>query len=160
MRCKVHVIQLSSDRCDIEGSIEMNLGQTFNTKVDALVCFGFTGKMLQAGVWRIRTSATRSLWFPWLGEYKFGTNSLSVDETELIDKRVSNFPPNGQYATMDEKLERVVFLGTRVERNQVLFTFKGVFKPDILNSQRSISTWKRVSDHCREPDGSWTAEEA
>ena len=137
----------------------------FPTKVKALEEFGFEGQVLVQALWRIPNQSNRYLWFANSGEYRGlgenygGLNTLSDDGLKFTDRRDHREAGANSYGNHASKdVERILFLRT-TRFGQETFKFAGVFKPDLERSILNVSAWKRVSDECSVPNGSWPQSE-
>lgn len=136
----------------------MRVNDTFATKNEVLKKFGFTGRILVQAIWRI-PGTNRDVWVATDGKYDGGENTLKNLGNNFMDRRDPNTSGADTYGVhADEDVERLLFLRTEVYRKPVI-KFAGVFKPDLPASVWNVSAWKRVSDECSLPDGSWAIPE-
>lgn len=76
----------SSEPVIKRGFVSMKDNVVFRLQVEALRCFGFQGKVLQRGAWKISDGTQDVVWFPRLFEYGIWKNEL-VSEGQVIYER-------------------------------------------------------------------------
>ena len=76
----------SSERIIARGYVDVADNVVFRLQVDALKCFGFTGKVLQKGVWTIPDGTGRTVWFPRLYRHYIWENEMTPDGTCIFQR--------------------------------------------------------------------------
>jgi SET and RING associated domain len=134
---------------------KLKANDRFKDRMEVLRKFGFVATVLQKAVWCIPSQTNRYVWIAHSGEYVSGLNTLSEDGERFEDRRDHKLKGAANYGThASEDIERILFVRTtHLGRNVIKFA--GVFVPDLEKSIHNVSAWKRVSDECSLPDGSW-----
>lgn len=123
----------------------------FRLQVDAMRCFGFTGKGIQTGVWKIPDDSGDVLWFPrlyrhdkWLNELVDSGNSIyqrAMDDEgrASIKQQMIGFAkaPNRRF---------IVFAKGKDPLGTNLLRYVGVFKPDLDASTDQVIKFNLVQD--------------
>jgi len=128
-----------------QGYIDVMENVVFRYQHDALRCFGYTGKAYQRGAWTIKSDKRRNVWFPRLYETKDWNNSLSDDEQQIVEQRVSGEPVNENHANIEKWDSRIVFARYHDELGARLYRFVGEFQFDESASSPVKSVFRRIS---------------
>jgi hypothetical protein len=81
------------------GFIDVSHNVTFRRQIEALRCFGFSGKGYQRGVWKIPDGTKDVLWFPRLYPHGNWNNSLEGGGRFILEKPIT---PEGIRSIKDQ----------------------------------------------------------
>lgn len=118
------------------GTISVDDSVAFRTIADACNCFGHSYKGFQRGFTK-HAKEDRMLWFPKLYANKDWENSISLDESEIYEKKVNDH--EAHFASSknkpEQRKERLVFARVKSNLGDVMYRFKGVYKFDLADSE-------------------------
>lgn len=131
-----------------KGSISVADNVAFKTQVEAMRCFGFTGKGYQRGVWRIKDGSNDLVWFPRLFPHGLWINELSEDGKTISERAVAQEGIDSiakQRADYEQGRVRqhIVFAKARDALGQNVLRFVGCFEIDLENSERDVLRFNR-----------------
>lgn len=123
----------------------------FRTQVDAMRCFGFTGKGWQRGAWEIPDGSGDMLWFPRLYPHGMWHNEL-IESGTMISERAIN--DEGRASVRKQRLDYeknpkrrfIVFARGKDALGNNLFRYVGVFKPEVDETLDNEIRFKLVQD--------------
>lgn len=120
-----------------QGSISVEENVSFTTQVDALRCFGFTGRTLWKGAWNVKDGSGRRVWFPRLTKQDVWDNRLT-ETAHGATITVERFDGVPDPATPG--VDMIVFARATDSYGATLFRFKGVFvyKDELSTPTRSV----------------------
>jgi hypothetical protein len=123
----------------------------FRTQIDAMRCFGFTGKGWQRGAWKIADGSGDTLWFPRLYPHGMWHNQL-IQGGSVIDERAINEEGRAsirkQLLDFEKKPNQrfIIFARGRDALGNNLFRYVGVFQPDLEKSTADVIKFYLVQD--------------
>lgn len=82
-------IDLGPEKYIQRGKISVASNVVLRTQVNVLRLFGFTGKILQRGAWKIPNKGAQ-VWFPRLYEYDIWNNELSPDGKTIYERALND----------------------------------------------------------------------
>jgi len=134
-------------------SVEDNV--VFQTQVEALRCFGFTGKSLQRGAWKIPDGSNDIVWFPRLYSYKMWKNELT-NNGKTIYERAIDCQPKRQEAILSLKKQKkdnskypdrkyIVFAKAKDILGLNLLRYVGTFRVNLEDTDESYLKFDRIS---------------
>lgn len=129
------------------GYIDVAQNVLFKKQVDALRCFGFTGKGWQRGAWSVGDGSGDLLWFPRLYEVDEWDNEL-VDDGKVIFERPKS-PKAGEWTKESQqnnydKGNRITFARVRDTFGHTLYRYVGTFKYNSKLSDDSVTQFDLV----------------
>ena len=76
----------SSEAVIARGHVSVKDNVVFRTQIEAMRCFGFTGKGWQRGAWKINDGTDDVVWFPRLYEHGMWHNELVNNGTRICER--------------------------------------------------------------------------
>lgn len=122
-----------------KGYIDERENVVFRNQVDALRCFGFTGKGWQKAAWTIPDGTKDLVWFPRLYAHNNWLNSLEDDGRVLLERATTAEGVNSiakqkaQYIQKNHNYN-IVFAKAKDAFGQNLLRYVGTFKVNLLKS--------------------------
>ncbi|MGY6551700.1 MAG: AbaSI family restriction endonuclease [Erythrobacter sp.] len=123
----------------------------FRTQIDAMRCFGFTGKGWQRGAWEIPDGSGDMLWFPRLYPHGMWHNELIESGTVISERAIND---EGRASVRKQRIDYeknpkrrfIVFARGKDALGNNLFRYVGVFKPEVDETQDNEIKFKLVQD--------------
>lgn len=133
----------SSEPVIEKGSISVADNVAFKTQMEALRCFGFTGKGYQRGAWRIKDGSNDCVWFPRLFQHGPWINELSEDGKTISERAVGQEGIESIAKQRDDYeqgrvRQHIVFAKAKDALGQNVLRFVGCFEIDLENSERDV----------------------
>ena len=127
------------------GYLDLKNNVSFLTHVDALRCFGYTGKIHRRANCNIEKPAPMSIWFPKFYKNDLWENILSDDQKKITMKVVSGQLLNSE-KLKDEIYEhkKFVFGHFKDALGQTIYKFLGEFHMNLNKSGSTQTIWERV----------------
>lgn len=121
------------------GYLDVADNVVFRTQVEAMKCFGFTGKGWQRGGWPIPDNSGDWLWFPRLYEHFIWLNELTADGKHIFQRAINeegvkSLASQMKNAKTDLSRNVIVFAKARDSLGMNLLRFVGTFR---VNAERS-----------------------
>lgn len=140
------------------GEFSVSDNVLFRTQVDAMRCFGFTGKGHQRGIWKVRDGSGDMLWFPRLYEHGMWRNEL-CKEGKVIYERAINEDGRASIRKQRKEFEEnpnqnlIVFAKARDSLGFQLLRYVGTFRVNLadLSEDHLSFNRERVSETVRHP---------
>lgn len=136
-----------------KGYIDLEDDVAFKTMADAASCFGKSYKGLQGGGNKHPKEPQKLIWFPKLYENKSWRNSISEDETEIREIKISELPERARDYIDQGRIGlqyRIVFARVRGPLGDTMYRFKGEYQLDrqATTYQQGL-VWRRVSERVK-----------
>lgn len=134
-----------------KGYIDIVDNVSFKTISDACNCFGHNYRGYQRAGARHSNESEVLLWFPKLFLNADWDNSISSDESIIIEKnlnpeRTSRHVQRIKNDPSREKHQRIVFAKVKGNLGDVLYRFRGLYKLDLQKSNETDGlVWKRIA---------------
>lgn len=136
------------------GYLSVKENDVFKLQIEALRCFGFQGKALQRGVWRIPDGSNDVVWFPRLYPHnELWENSLINEGKRIVEKAAGNNREavqslKKQRAEAEKYPDRkyVVFAKAKDSLGFNLLRYVGTFKMNLPESTKTELIFDRVSN--------------
>lgn len=140
----------SSCRWIKQGYLDVADNPVFRTQAEALRCFGFKGKSLQRGVWRIPDSTSDIVWFPRLYKHGMWHNKITKDGGHIYECAENSDGKRSiadQLFDAEKKPERktIVFAKAKDSLGRNLLRYVGTFKLNISRSTEDCIVFDRIS---------------
>ncbi len=142
--------EFDSDHWIKKGYIDISDDCTFRTMVDAANCFG--KQYAKNGIWKGGVNHSEEtgklIWFPKLYANKDWDNSISVDETKIIEKSNNQEmkEPHIQWVLEKGPHRRIIFARVAGIFGFVFYRYKGEYELDIEESNNEYGLiWKRIT---------------
>lgn len=140
-----------------KGFIDLKDDCAFKTMVDAANCFGnnFKAKAIWKGSAKHAKEDGILIWFPKLYENKEWKNSISSDETEIIEIRQGSDEIAQAHVKGILKYQlykRIVFARVKSPLGDIMYRFKGEYELDteLANDSKTKELlWKRISERVK-----------
>jgi hypothetical protein len=131
-----------------KGSISIADNVAFKTQVEALRCFGFTGRGYQRGAWRIKDGSNDWVWFPRLFPHGLWINELSEDgktisERAMGQEGIESIAKQRADYEQGRVRQHIVFAKAKDALGQNVLRFVGCFEIDLENSGRDVLRFNR-----------------
>lgn len=118
-----------------KGYIDVDEHVAFRTSKDACNCFGHNYKGWQKGGALHPYEKESILWFPKLYPNGEWLNSISDDETVIIEKNKNDrLESHIDKVISEDKHQRIIFAHVKDNLGQVLYRFRGRYQLDLENS--------------------------
>jgi len=128
-----------------KGLITLEDDVAFYTIADACNCFGLKYKQCRKAFYKHGVERDKMLWFPRFFDNQEWENSLSSDESEIYESKISD---NVSYINKSHnKLDRIVFAKIRSNLGDIMYRFKGVYK--LYGQEKNCLVYKRIDTKCK-----------
>ncbi|NBB80982.1 MAG: hypothetical protein GVY36_16310 [Verrucomicrobia bacterium] len=143
----------SPERFIDKGSIAIADNAAFRRQVDALKCFGFTGKGYQKGAWTIPDGNRDNVWFPRLYEHGNWRNELTREGQVIYERALTEEGRNSiqqqisaEKALVDKGVSRshIVFAKAKDPLGFLLLRYVGTFKMNLAELSNEYIRFDRV----------------
>lgn len=144
----------TSQRWIDKGFLDAKENPVFRTQAEALRCFGFKGKALQRGAWKIPDGSTDVVWFPRLYKYNMWHNKLSPDGSRIYEIATCHEAKKSIESQIDDakhhpRRNTIVFAKARDSLGRNLLRFVGTFKLNLEDSSEDCVIFDLIRS--REP---------
>ena len=148
----------SSEAVIALGHVSVDDNVVFRTQVEAMRCFGFTGKGWQRGAWKINDGTDDILWFPRLYQHGIWHNELINDGTRICEKAAvgeDSTVNEEAIASIKKQIEdgkkrpsrtNIVFAKARDSLGFNLLRYVGTFKMNFSESTEDNLIFDRVGE--------------
>ena len=129
------------------GYLDLKNNVSFLTHVDALRCFGYTGKTHRKANCNIEKPTRMSIWFPKFYKNDQWENTLSADGKKITMKIVSGQLLNSEELKEDFMVyehKKFVFGHFKDTLGQTIYKFLGEFHMNFNKSGSTQTVWERV----------------
>ena len=132
------------------GVVSVSDNVLFRTQVEAMRCFGFSGKGWQRGAWKIPDQSSTIVWFPRLYEHGIWRNELSHDGRRIFERALdanSEAKDSITKQKMDDLAEPksyVVFAKAQDPLGFKLLRYVGTFKMNHIDSNELEIIFDRI----------------
>ena len=133
------------------GYLDVSDNVMFRLQIEALRCFGFSGKAYQRGAWTIPDGTGDWVWFPRLYEHYIWRNELSPDgnyiyERAINDKGRASIEKQVENARSKQLRNAIVFAKAKDSLGSNVLRYVGTFRQNLEASNVDVIQFDKVRD--------------